>query len=145
MTNAYRAVGWNRQKRVYDDAGRVEMVSYDSNALQENYADPLIYPERLWRDIYKYDDAGRPLGWIRSGDAGFFRFTRHGARVLGDDAQGRPATAEVVAYPVGPARNGRRRVGTTATGAQLLYEYEGPEDARGYAQPVAAPAPPEDG
>ena len=132
-----------RQRRSYDAAGRIEMVDHDSVARQAEYADPWLFPERLWRDVFHWDADGRLRGWTRTGEGAgpdrFARFTRHGAEVRTEDAEGRPLLAERIAHPVGRGPDGRSRVFPTATGAFLAYDYAGPDDRLGTARAVAPP------
>lgn len=132
------------QIREYDAEGRILSVSYDPKKLEKRYADPVLFPRRGWRDVYEYDEKGRPLGWTRIGRKGAeTRFTRHGARVIETDELGRPVRAETVAYPRGKAPKSTRRaqILVRPTGDILEYRYEGPEDRYGYAVPVAGTAP----
>lgn len=132
-----------RQKRSWDEAGRLQMVDYDAAGLQDRYQDPWLYPRREWRDVYAHDADGRPLGWTRTGRGGFARFTRHGARVETEDAQGRPETARILGYPMPAGPKQRREVMQAASDRILRYAYEGPDDRQGAASPEAAPAPAE--
>ena len=133
-----------RERRAYDAAGRAEMVDYDSVARQDEYADPLLFPERLWRDVYSWDREGRLLGWTRTGEGAgpsqVARLTRHGAEVREADAEGRAALAERLAYPVGRIADGRSRVVVVPSGQFLRYDYAGPGDRLGEARPAPPPA-----
>ncbi|MGM0583984.1 MAG: hypothetical protein ACQEUZ_04980, partial [Pseudomonadota bacterium] len=124
-----------RQRRSWDKEGRLEMVDYDAIARQDEYSDPWLYPLREWRDVYRYDENSRSLGWTRSGEEGFARFTRHGARVVEEDDRGRPVRARIMNYPILPGEGARRRVVQTPRPQTLLYEYEGPQDRQGVASP----------
>lgn len=123
-----------RQERIYDDQGRLAMINYDAMVLQAEYADPAVWPERGWRDIYDHDAQGRPLGWTRQAQDAFEVYTRHGARVIERDDKGRALRAEVMSYPLGPG-SAARRVRRVATGETLVYEYDGPDDRQGVARP----------
>ncbi|SFI65110.1 hypothetical protein [Albimonas pacifica] len=134
-----------RQEREYDADGRIRTISYDGAETQAEYADPWLWPERKWRDIYQYDARGNPDGWNRGPTDGYAseRYTRHGAAVIASDAQNRPLRARIMAYPLAPTRTGRevlRRGGDHV----LDYSYEGPDDLVGYATPnvVAVPETP---
>ncbi len=131
-----------REARIYGPHGRLDMVEYDADSLQDEYSDPWLWPVRRWRDVYNHDADGRQAGWTRSSDAGFARFTRHGARVSEEDALGRPARAEVMTYPLLPSPDGGRRVTEAPSGRELIYEYEGREDMQGAASVAPLPAPP---
>ncbi|MEO0681730.1 MAG: hypothetical protein AAF192_15095, partial [Pseudomonadota bacterium] len=125
-----------RQARRYDAQGRIEQIEYDAPALQDEYADPNLFPERLWRDRYVYLDDGSPMGWRRLGLSREQRYTRHGALIVSTDLQGRPFTGAITRYPLLPSRDGRRRAEPSATRRGLLYEYDGLEDAAGVARSV---------
>lgn len=131
-----------RQEREYDARGRIKVVSYDGAEPQAEYADPWLWPERGWRDIYQYDAEGRPDGWRRGPTDGYAseRYTRHGAAVYESDAQGRPLKARIMAYPIAP-ENQVRKVLRRAGDHILVYGYDGPDDLTGYATPqIAEPA-----
>lgn len=57
------------ETRIYetgpDGAPRIASIDYADPAKAGVYADPLLYPRADWRDAYRYDAAGRPLGWTR--------------------------------------------------------------------------------
>lgn len=130
-----------REKRVYGPNGRLDMLDFDALARQDAYADPALWPVREWRDVALHDRAGRPLGWTRSEESGFARFTRHGARVIESDDQGRPLRAAIMAYPMAEDGPFGRRVAQVATGSELVYDYAGPDDLQGVARPAPAPEP----
>jgi hypothetical protein len=46
-------------------APRIVSIDHADPARAKIYADPLLYPRADWRDIYRYDASGRPLGWTR--------------------------------------------------------------------------------
>ncbi|MDF2231890.1 hypothetical protein P2H44_04930 [Albimonas sp. CAU 1670] len=129
-----------REERLYRDDGQVEMINYDASVRQAEYADPWLWPERGWRDLYRYESDGRPAGWTRTAEDAFERYTRHGARVIESDLRERPLRAEVMAYPLIPERE-VRVVHRVPAGPRLVYEYDGPQDRVGYATPEPAPAP----
>lgn len=139
-----------RQHRIYGPEGRLDMVDYDALSRQDVYADPLLWPLREWRDVALHDRQGRPLGWTRSADESFARFTRHGAQVTETDDLGRPVRAVSMAYPVLNEGPYQRRVAQLPAGRELLYDYAGPDDLQGVARlaPPRAPdaaAPSSDG
>lgn len=128
------------EARSYDPAGRPQVIDYGASA--KGYADPALFPLLPWADRYAHDAGGRLLGWTRrrmkgaAGDAGGGEtaFTRHGARVLTRDAQGRPLTAAVVTLELregGPG--GRAVVEEAETGAIATYAYAGEADLLGVA------------
>lgn len=98
------------------------------------YADPLLFPETDWTDVFSLDADGETLGWTRRrGDVETF-FTRDGLRVESRDALGRPARARRVAYPL-VVQGERRRVEERDTDAVFLYRYRDAEDRTGVATP----------
>lgn len=131
------------EARRYDAAGLP--VTIDHAAAAKVYADPVVFPLKPWADSYDHDADGRLLGWTRrraddaGGAGGGTAYTRHGARVLTRDAQGRPLTAAVVAQvrrEGGPG--GRAVVEEVETGALARYAYADDADRLG-AVSVAAP------
>ena len=78
-------------RRVYSD-GKLISVDYLSPAAEGIYADPVLEPVRMWRDIYRYED-GVLMGWDRFGSDG---------QVDRFDADGRQADpggeAKIVTY-----------------------------------------------
>lgn len=65
-----------------DGAMRIE--SRDFRVPEGGYADPILFPQAEWRDVYRYDPAGALQGWDREGVEGAMQF----------DAAGRLITAE---------------------------------------------------
>ena len=51
----------DNERRVYNDAGVLQEIEYGA----DNYVDPLIDVPKRWRDSYRYDAAGKCLGWTR--------------------------------------------------------------------------------
>ena len=94
------------EKRVYDDRKRIQKIDYADPATMKNYVDPILASEKRWRDVYSYDDHGRPTGWIRhrAGQPSQ-SFTRHGLRVTERDARRRATTAIDVQYVRQPVMN----------------------------------------
>lgn len=90
------------QRRSYDAAGRLLEVDHQAAPA---YADPWIWPQRDWRDVYAYDPEGQLTGWERH---------RKGIPAHRFDAKGRllgPDGPVAVRYSLGaPARDGRRPV-----------------------------------
>ena len=95
------------ERRVYetgpDGAPRIVSIDHADPARAKAYADPLLYPRADWRDAYRYDASGRPLGWTR---------TRGGTQaVYGPDGT-RAETGETgaVRYPLDWGTDGVTRV-----------------------------------
>ncbi|MEM8792008.1 MAG: bacterial transcriptional activator domain-containing protein [Pseudomonadota bacterium] len=120
-----------RQQRTYNGEGRLVEIDYRDPALRELYADPLLFVERDWTDRFIYTDDGRSAGWVRGRGGQETGFTRHGLKIIERDAQGRPAIAEFVTYPIDRSKAARPRVVETPTGQQARYEYKSEEDLLG--------------
>jgi hypothetical protein len=63
-----------------------------------NYVDPRLSAPRRWRDVYRYDSAGRLLGWTRYSAEERLEFNPDGLLVLETDAQGRCKYGRAVRY-----------------------------------------------
>jgi hypothetical protein len=50
--------------------GDPRLESRDFRLAEGVYADPLLFPRADWRDVYRYDPAGRFTGWQREGAEG---------------------------------------------------------------------------
>lgn len=128
---AFPADQLRRYENGPDGRVRIAEIDYAAEERRDRYVDPLLFPARDWRDSYAYDDTGRLTGWTRRRGAEEERFTRNGLRVLELDAEGRPARAEEMAYPVESGRGGRPRVVPAPTGRVFAYVYAGEEDRLG--------------
>ncbi|GMG82369.1 hypothetical protein LNKW23_15820 [Paralimibaculum aggregatum] len=127
-----------QQKRVYDAEGRPLLIDYADKALTASYADPKLFPLRPWRDSYRYDDAGRLLGWVREGDGAPAEFDAEGRQILSRDAEGRPLEVVEMRYEATLDRKLKRQViGQEPGGQRWRYAYAGPEDRSGRAEPLA--------
>ncbi len=124
-----------RERRVYDDAGRIRILDHADPARAKRYADPMLFAERAWSDRFLYDGAGTLIGWDRKTAEGTARFTAAGDRVLSRDGAGRPRAAERVRYVPVREGNGPTRLEMEA-GALVDYHYEGPGDLTGFAMPL---------
>ena len=122
--------------REYDRAGRILHVDYHGSALGKRYIDPIIFPLRDWSDRYRYDDAGRLIGWTRTRSDGSTDFTRHGARVIETDNRGRPVRAAAVRYTLEPGPGNIARVVEAPTGHVLRYAYGSETDILGELEPA---------
>lgn len=105
--------------------------------LDPNYLDTRLFPERPWRDVYQFDEAGRCLGWRRySTSAPSAAFTADGYLVLTRDERGRAATAASVTYARALVAGQDPEASPLAwqRGNRFFtYLYEGPADRRGQA------------
>jgi hypothetical protein len=86
------------EKRVYDDAHRIQSIERLSPKSKEHYTDPGLVTPALWRDDYHYDAKGNLLGWTRTREKETEEFTRDGALVTRKDDKGRPLEARSVRY-----------------------------------------------
>lgn len=119
------------QKRTYDANGRIGCIDYADREFRARYVDPILFPRRDWRDCYEYDRAGKLIGWNRVREGSVQRFTRHGAKVVETDSEGRPTLAEQVRYDLDLTSAGRPGVAQVPTGKFLSYRYEGAADRIG--------------
>lgn len=80
----------SHQTRTYEQGPRgYRIASVDYMRGPSRYADPAIWPIRHWRDEYRYDAKGAPLGWTR---------IRHGGKRTEFRADGRRADGTRVVY-----------------------------------------------
>ncbi|WP_025896825.1 tetratricopeptide repeat protein [Sneathiella glossodoripedis] len=117
------------QLRTYDEEGR--LVSIDHRHQENAYIDPQIFTRRNWKDTYHYNEDGRLTGWTRQRRNKSTDYTRHGARVLEKDSNGRAVTAEQVTYVYKRASNGVAHASEELTGKILNYQYLGASDTLG--------------
>jgi hypothetical protein len=96
--------------------GTPRILSLDrADPAREAYVDPMLFARADWRDVYRYDAAGRPAGWTRHRPGRAPEdFTAEGARLL-PRADG--TAAEPVAY----------RLDRDSAGALVVEEATGPE------------------
>lgn len=94
----------HHETRVYEaEADPVQPVSINRDA-PEDYADPLLFPETPWRDVFQYGPGGEFSGWVRFRKSGESRYDAQGRRL--DGAGGlRP-----VDYIVTRTERGRTRI-----------------------------------
>jgi hypothetical protein len=64
--------------------GEMRIESLDRRAAQGAYADPFLFPQTDWRDVYRYGPDGTLLGWERQGAAGRTLFDADGRRVTAE-------------------------------------------------------------
>lgn len=121
------------QKRSYDARGRINCIDYADREFRSRYVDPMLFPRRDWRDCYTYDKAGNLTGWNRVRGGSVQHFTRHGAKVVQTDSEGRPTVAEEVRYELEITSAGRPNVVQVPVGKFLSYRYEGVDDRVGKA------------
>jgi len=97
---------------------------------QRNFVGLPIATPKSWRDLYRYDDKGRLLGWTRYEGLEQKEFTADGALVMKKDSLGRPLEARTVAYVAEGDRHARtlkQKPGDTIR----HYTYENAQDRVG--------------
>ncbi|MDZ7842683.1 MAG: hypothetical protein U5R46_17945 [Gammaproteobacteria bacterium] len=87
------------EERVYDEQGQILEINYRSQG-REAYADPRLTASKGWRDVYRYEDDGSPMGWRRHLNGEWIDFTAKGERVLERDSKGDPVKVVPVAYVI---------------------------------------------
>jgi hypothetical protein len=95
----------DNEAREYDDQGRIKSVAYTGAAEKGNYVDPAFDIPKSWRDDYRYDDAGKLLGWTRTRGEKTEEFTADGKLVVTKDTAGKPLIAQAVRYVAKPRAN----------------------------------------
>lgn len=118
----------SHQRRVYSedpsDQRPLSIAYLPPRGPKAAYADPIIWPVRNWNDVFDYDDNGNLLGWTRSyREGGAASFTRHGLKVMENDAQGRPGKAEALRYQRAHDDNGRSVLKEQPIGRVFSYAY----------------------
>lgn len=99
--------------------------------VMRNFVSVFLATPKTWRDVYRYDDKGRLLGWTRQEGYERKEFTADGAMVTKTDKLGRPTEARTVAYVAEGgerlARTLRQKPGDTIR----HYAYENDQDRVG--------------
>lgn len=83
------------ETRVYDDMRRIVSVDYRTSS--GIYVDPALVAERLWKDDYHYDSAGKLTGWTRSRGQKQEEFNANG-ELLGSDTNNESPMPKRVIY-----------------------------------------------
>ncbi len=93
----------------------------------DNFVDQRLTVPKAWRDVYRYDAAGKLLGWARHDGKGPTDFTADGLLVLEKDRAGRPIRARTVRYALPlPYNLAVRKPLKQELGDELVaYEYDG--------------------
>lgn len=60
--------------------GEMRIERRDFQVPEGGYADPVLFPQSAWQDVYRYDPTGALLGWDRKGADGAMRFDAAGRR-----------------------------------------------------------------
>ncbi len=123
------------QSRQYDERQRIVSVDYQAPEISKRYVDPLLFPERDWKDVYEYDGEGRLLGWRRYREGEVTRYTRHGVQVVLTDALDRPMEGVDVTYRLIRSKSGTTRVVEEPIEGLVTYSYHSDEDGLGIRTP----------
>jgi hypothetical protein len=95
----------DNEERVYDDQGRIQSVTYSGGTDVGNYVDPAFDFPKTWRDDYRYDDVGNPLGWTRTKGDRKEEFTADGLLITSKDENGLPLVIKHMTYIAVPRDN----------------------------------------
>ena len=99
---------------------------------RRNYVSAILSTPKNWRDVYRYDPAGRLIGWTRHSPSGATEFTYDGAEILKKDSLDRPVEARTVRYVIEKNSRGLPRLLKQLPGDEtILYEYESDADLIG--------------
>ncbi|WP_428515120.1 hypothetical protein [Roseovarius sp.] len=60
--------------------GEMRIESRDFRVPEDEYADPVLFPQSEWRDVYSYDPAGVLQGWTRQTAEGLIQFDASGRK-----------------------------------------------------------------
>jgi YD repeat-containing protein len=92
----------DNEAREYDEEGRIKSVTYTGASEKGNYADPAFDTPKSWKDEYRYDDAGKLLGWTRTRGEKKEEFTADGKLVIEPGDKDNPPKTKVVRYVAVP-------------------------------------------
>lgn len=121
-----------RQRRSHAADGRLLSVDYRMDGEDTPYADPMLFADADWRDVFQHDPDGTVAGWTRHRGDTTSAFSRDGMLVVSRDALGRPERVRPVSYPILPGRGARRpRIEPEAGPMVWHYRYDGPDDRIG--------------
>ena len=101
-----------------------------TRAYKANYVDQRFTSPRAWRDVLRYDAAGRLLGWMRYRPEGPQEFTADGYFITETDKLGRAAAARKVAYAARKNEAGTQ-VTEAIAGPVVRYQYASDQDLVG--------------
>lgn len=74
------------ETRRYGDGpnGKMRIETLDRRVPEGGYADPLLFPQSDWHDVYHYDSEGTLQGWERQRPEGRMRFDAVGRKITPD-------------------------------------------------------------
>ncbi|MCB1362936.1 MAG: hypothetical protein KDK02_02380 [Rhodobacteraceae bacterium] len=100
------------ERRIYEPGpdGTPRIASLDRAPRPGVYADPRLFPETPWRDVYRYDADGRLEGWVRHRADGTTEYDADGNRILSRDARGVALETLAVRYLPEPVGGGAVRL-----------------------------------
>jgi hypothetical protein len=112
-------------------------------SFKANFVDQRLSTPKTWRDVYRYDAKGHPLGWTRFDEGGEQEFNADGLVVLEKDGRGRARKARTVKYEYDDSRKkAGTRIVRQVLGDQIVeYEYAGDDDWKGRPKKPPADAP----
>src|SRR6056297_1989076 len=93
--------------------GEMRIESLDRRVPEGGYADPVLFPQSDWRDVYHYDTEGILQGWERQGSEGRMRFDALGRKVT---EAGSVSVQYVVSRPQDALHHIVMRVGAQSEG-----------------------------
>ena len=123
------------ERRTYRPDLQIAEIDYDDPDFRKRYVDPVIFPERNWRDVFLYDDAGHFAGWKRIRDHAATQYTRDGLRILETDELGRIVSAEHTRYDIVRRADGPPEIRESGSDEVVTFAYDGPDDHTGHRPP----------
>ncbi len=121
-----------KEKRSYDEQGRVLSVDYGDAKARKRYDDPLIDVEKSWKDTYQYSEDGQKTGWVRTGAGPKpIEFHSDGTAILKRDPLGRCAESVEVEYRVITSDNEPPRLEQILSTSRIQWTYSSETDRQG--------------
>ncbi|MDF1824414.1 MAG: hypothetical protein P1U68_07215 [Verrucomicrobiales bacterium] len=88
----------DNEKRTYGQSQRLLTLDYTDTEKKGNYVDPMVEPQKGWRDDFIYDAEGNLSGWKRSHEGLVQRYTAQGRLITEMDGKGMPTQTKAVTY-----------------------------------------------
>lgn len=100
------------ENRVYEagPGGEPRSVSINRARVEAVYTDPELFPDMPWRDDYRYDATGQPVGWTRHRPGQVTEYDATGLRIQSRGGQNGPVVTAPVRYSLEPGEDGQPRV-----------------------------------
>jgi hypothetical protein len=115
--------------------GALVFPKFVTATFKVNFVDQRLFTAKTWRDVYRYDERGQPLGWTRFDGGEQWDFNAEGQVVLAKDEHGRPVKTRTVKYEMDDTKKNIFQspvVLKQIWGDQVLhYEYENEGDRIG--------------